>query len=110
MGVTIVVLDLAGAGLWGTLLPLWFFIAACGFSFPTVQVLALNAHGREAGTAASLLGAANFGIAGLISPLVGVLGVGTAVPMGGVMAGSALVSILALWFVVRPRRVAALSH
>lgn len=108
--ITIVVLDLAGAGLWGTLVPLWFYIAACGFSFPAVQVLALNAHGHEAGTAASLLGAANFGIAGLISPLVGVLGVTSAVPMGAVMAGSALVSILALWFVVRPHRVAALSH
>jgi MFS transporter, DHA1 family, multidrug resistance protein len=42
----IIVLDASGAGLWGTLIPLWFFIAACGFSFPSVQVLALNAHGH----------------------------------------------------------------
>jgi DHA1 family bicyclomycin/chloramphenicol resistance-like MFS transporter len=110
MGLTIAVLDRAGAGLWGTLIPLWFFIAACGFTFPTVQVLALNAHGHEAGTAASLLGAANFGVAGLISPLVGVLGVASALPMGSVMAGSALVSIGSLWFIVRPRTVPGLSH
>ncbi|WP_241982950.1 multidrug effflux MFS transporter [Cryobacterium sp. TMT1-2-1] len=106
----IVLLDSAGAGLWGILVPLWFFIAACGFTLPSVQVIALNAHGHEAGTAASLLGAGNFGVAGLISPVVGLLGVGNAIPMGAVMGSTALVSILALWFVARPHRVAALSH
>ncbi len=106
----IVLLDIAGAGLWGTLVPLWFFIAACGFTLPSVQVIALNAHGHEAGTAASLLGAANFGVAGLISPVVGLLGVGNAIPMGAVMGSTALVSILALWFIVRPRTVPALSR
>ena len=79
------VLDSLGAGLVGILVPLWFFIAACGFTFPQVQVLGLANHGKEAGTAASLLGALNFGLAGLISPVVGFLGIGTAVPMGSVM-------------------------
>ncbi|GAB3584418.1 multidrug effflux MFS transporter [Leifsonia lichenia] len=108
--VLIVILDQAHVGLWGTAIPLWFFIAACGFGFPCVQVLALNAHGHEAGTAASLLGALNFGIAGIVSPIVGILGVGSATPMGFVMAVCALVSIAALWFIVRPRTVPALAH
>jgi DHA1 family bicyclomycin/chloramphenicol resistance-like MFS transporter len=108
--VVIVVLDQAHVGLWGTAIPLWFFIAACGFGFPCVQVLALNNHGHEAGTAASLLGALNFGIAGIVSPIVGILGVGSAAPMGYVMAGCALVSISALWLIVRPRTVPALAH
>ena len=103
-------LDMLGAGLWGTLIPLWFFIAGCGFTFPTVQVIALNSHGSEAGTAASVLGAANFGIAGLISPVVGLLGVGTAVPMASVMGVCAIISVLSLWLIVRPRTVAALTH
>ncbi len=106
----IVLLDMAGAGLWGTLIPLWFFIAACGFTLPSVQVIALNAHGHEAGTAASLLGAANFGVAGLISPIVGVLGVGTAIPMASVMGITAVLSICSLWFIVRPRSVPALDY
>jgi len=105
----IVVFDLLGAGLWGTLIPLWFFIAFAGLTFPPVQVLALNAHGHEAGTAASVLGAANFGIAGVVSPIVGVLGVSSAAPMGAVMIGTSVVAILALWFVVRPSRVPALA-
>jgi len=108
--VAIMLLDLADAGLWGTVVPLWFFIAACGFTLPSVQVIALNGHGREAGTAASLLGAANFGVAGLISPIVGVLGVGTAVPMSAVMAATSVLGILSLWLIVRPRRVPALEH
>ncbi|GAA2057803.1 MULTISPECIES: multidrug effflux MFS transporter [Leifsonia] len=108
--VTIVVLDQSHVGLWGTVIPLWFFIAACGFGFPCVQVLALNGHGHEAGTAASLLGALNFGIAGIVSPVVGILGVGSAAPMGAVMAVCALVSIASLWIVVRPRSVPQLAH
>lgn len=106
----IVILESAQAGLWGTAIPLWFFIAACGFTFPCVQVLALNGHGHEAGTAASLLGALNFGIAGLVSPVVGLLGTSSAVPMGAVMAVCALVSIGALWFIVRPKTVPELAH
>ncbi len=108
--VLIVILDQAHVGLWGTAIPLWFFIAACGFGFPCVQVLALNGHGHEAGTAASLLGALNFGIAGIVSPVVGILGVGSATPMGFVMAICAVVSIAALWLIVRPRTVPALAH
>ncbi len=106
----IVVFDQAHVGLWGIIVPLWFFIAACGFGFPCVQVLALNGHGHEAGTAASLLGAANFGIAGIVSPVVGLLGVGSAAPMGTVMAICAAVSICSLWLIVRPRTVPALAH
>ncbi|WP_255252592.1 multidrug effflux MFS transporter [Curtobacterium sp. 'Ferrero'] len=108
--VAIIVLDLLGAGMVGVLVPLWFFIAACGFSFPLVQVIGLAAHGKEAGTAASLLGALNFGVAGLISPIVGLLGISTAVPMAAVMACTSAVAIVLLWAVVRPRSVPALSH
>ncbi|WP_240978391.1 multidrug effflux MFS transporter [Planctomonas sp. JC2975] len=107
----IVILGSTGTfGIWGVIVPLWFFIASCGFGFPCVQVLALNGHGAEAGTAASLQGASNFAIAGLISPLVGLLGVASAAPMGIVMLGCSNVSVCALWFVVRPRTVPALAR
>lgn len=53
------------------MIPLFVFMTACGFTFPNVQVLALDRHGKAAGTAASIIGATNFGVAGLISPLVG---------------------------------------
>ena len=107
--VAIIVLDLAGAGFWGTVVPLWFFITACGFGFPMVQALALVNHGSEAGTAASLLGAMNFGLAGLLSPIVGLFGIANAIPMGTVMALTSVVSIVSLWVIVRPRTVPPLG-
>lgn len=108
MALLIVLFDQWGFGLWGTAIPLWFYIMATGFVFPCVQVLALINHGARAGTAASLLGATTFGLAGIISPLVGVLGIDSATPMGAVMAGCIVVGIVVLWTVVRPRSVPAL--
>lgn len=105
MALLIVIFDQLGFGLWGILVPLWFYILGTGFTFPSVQVLALANHGAQAGTAASLLGAATFLLAGIISPLVGALGVDSATPMGTVQAGCILLAAAALWLVVRPRTV-----
>jgi MFS transporter, DHA1 family, multidrug resistance protein len=106
----IIVLDSFHLGLLGIVIPLWFFLTACGFGFPLVQVLALVNHPREAGTAASVLGALNFGLAGLTSPIAGLFGIHDAVPMGAVMAVTATFSVLALWFIVRPWTVARLAR
>jgi DHA1 family bicyclomycin/chloramphenicol resistance-like MFS transporter len=110
MALAIILIASAGLGLVAILIPLWFFIAAVGFGFPCVQVLALVNHGHEAGTAASLLGAVNFGLAGVISPIVGFLGTDTVVPMATVMVCTAIVSIVSIWFIVRPRTVPALAN
>ncbi|WP_414685472.1 multidrug effflux MFS transporter [Microbacterium sp. LWO12-1.2] len=110
--VAIVVADQLGLGLWGTVVPLFVFMTACGFTFPNVQVLALDRHGKAAGTAASVLGATNFGVAGLISPVVGWIskdaGI-TATTMASVMVGCAAIGILSLWLIVRPRTVGMLT-
>ncbi|MFH8249157.1 multidrug effflux MFS transporter [Microbacterium sp. B2969] len=109
---TIIVFDQLGFGLWGTVVPLFVFITACGFTFPCVQVLALDRHGKAAGTAQSIIGATNFGVAGIISPLVGWIardaGI-TATTMAVVMVACAVVAVLALWFVVQPRTVERLA-
>nr|WP_308931514.1 multidrug effflux MFS transporter [Arthrobacter sp. SLBN-112] len=105
MALLIVVFDRVGLGLWGVMIPLWFYIMGTGFMFPCVQVLALAGHAAQAGTAASLLGAATFLMAGLISPVVGWLGITSAAPMGSVQAACILLAIAALWLVVRPRTV-----
>ncbi len=111
-GSAIIVTDQLGLGLWGTVVPLFVFMTACGFTFPNVQVLALDRHGKAAGTAASILGAVNFGVAGLISPIVGWIskdaGI-TATTMASVMVGCATIGILSLWLIVRPRTVAMLT-
>jgi len=111
-GVAIIVTDQLGLGLWGTIVPLFVFMTACGFTFPNVQVLALDRHGKAAGTAASVIGATNFGVAGLISPVVGWVSKGagiTATTMASVMVGCAVIGLLSLWLIVRPRTVGMLA-
>lgn len=105
----IVVLGNSRIGLLGVVIPLFFYLAACGFSFPMLQVLGLLNHANEAATAASILGAMNFGVAALISPAATMFGGHDAIAMGAVMASTSLISVLALWFVVRPRSVPPLA-
>ncbi|MCC2031174.1 multidrug effflux MFS transporter [Microbacterium allomyrinae] len=108
----IIVTDQLGLGMWGTIIPLFFFMTACGFTFPCVQVLALDRHGKAAGTAQSIVGATNFGVAGIISPLVGWIAADagiTATTMAAVMVGCSVVGVLALWLIVRPRTVERLA-
>lgn len=108
----IIVFDQLGLGLWPTMAALYVFMTACGFTFPCVQVLALDRHGKAAGTAASIIGASNFGVAGLISPIVGWIardaGI-TATTMASVMVGCAVIGCLSLWLIVRPRTVQRLA-
>src|SRR5690606_36792478 len=111
-GTAIIITDQLGLGLWGTVVPLFFFMTACGFTFPCVQVLALDRHGKAAGTAQSIIGATNFGVAGIISPLVGWLAADagiTATTMASVMVGCSVVGALSLWLIVRPRTVERLA-
>ncbi len=62
------------AGLLGFVLPVWAILAAMGLVIPNAPAVALSRHPDAAGTAAALLGAAQFGLGAAIAPLVGVLG------------------------------------
>ncbi|WP_040163999.1 multidrug effflux MFS transporter [Microbacterium gorillae] len=108
----IVATDALELGVWGTIVPLFFFMTACGFTFPCVQVLALDRHGNAAGTAASVLGMSNNTVAAVISPVVGLISRGagiTPTTMAVVMVGCSVVGIVALWTIVRPRQVGMLN-
>jgi DHA1 family bicyclomycin/chloramphenicol resistance-like MFS transporter len=93
------------APLVAVMVPLCVFITACGFTFPSVQVLGLLHHGEEAGTAASLLGAGNFGLAAIVPPIVGLLGAASASSIGIVASVGAVCAATALLLLVRPRTV-----
>ncbi|GGB99612.1 multidrug effflux MFS transporter [Cellulomonas carbonis] len=80
------------AGLVGSI---WLTTAALGFVMANASALALSRHGERAGTAAAVIGFLQAGLAGAVSPLVGVLG-GDAVAMTAVMLGSMVVAQLAL--------------
>ncbi len=82
-------------GLAGFVLPVWAILAAMGLVIPNAPAVALSRHPDAAGTAAALLGAAQFGIGAAVAPLVGVLG-NDELALSVVMAVSALLALLAL--------------
>ena len=87
-------------GLWGLLPALWLTLFAVGFALPNVPAVALGRHPATAGTAAALLGATQFGIGAIVSPLVGLLG-NNAFAMGATISAGLLAG-LAVLLVVRP--------
>lgn len=97
---SLLALSLVGVGTPWLLVALFFTIAPLGFILPTSQILALNDHPKEAGTAASLLGALNFAVAGVVSPLVSVLGI-SFTSMATVMVGAMAIAHAGFWLVVR---------
>ncbi|MET9088364.1 multidrug effflux MFS transporter [Streptomyces sp. NPDC004237] len=90
-------------GLAGLVCPTMLFLFSAGLSVPCLPVLALGRHGHQAGTAAALLGAANFGFAGVMSPVVGAIGLSTAVPTGLVMGLTATAATGLLPLLLRRR-------
>jgi DHA1 family bicyclomycin/chloramphenicol resistance-like MFS transporter len=96
-------------GLPGVVAPLWVALFFCGISMPNGPALALARHGESAGTAAALLGAVQFGVGALVSPLVGLLG-NDAPAMGAVIFAALLVALLVLVTVVRPWQLADLDE
>lgn len=103
-GFTIAVSAALGLGLAPLLGSIFVFVSCAGLSFPCIQVTALAPHGAEAGTAAALLGAINFGLASTSAPIVGSFGTETAIPMGLAMGIVLTVATALLWIVVRPLR------
>ncbi|CAA9371760.1 MAG: Multidrug resistance transporter, Bcr/CflA family [uncultured Propionibacteriaceae bacterium] len=99
--VLLVVTMTSFGGLVGFLVPLWFVISSAGLSFPNAPAIALNRHGEAAGTAAALLGSAQFLIGGLTAPLVGALDNGTPVPMAAVIVGTTGLASLLLFLTRR---------
>jgi DHA1 family bicyclomycin/chloramphenicol resistance-like MFS transporter len=94
--VVLLVVALTGAGdLFGLLAALWVTLGLIQFIPPNAAAIALGRHGAIAGTAAAFIGATQAGVAGVISPLVGVLG-GDARAMCLVMIASAAAAMLIL--------------
>jgi DHA1 family bicyclomycin/chloramphenicol resistance-like MFS transporter len=94
----VVFVGLAGAdvdGLAAFLVPVWLILAAMGFVIPNAPAVALGRHPDAAGTAAALLGAAQFGLGAAVAPLVGVLGNGE-FALALVMTAGVVVALFAL--------------
>jgi DHA1 family bicyclomycin/chloramphenicol resistance-like MFS transporter len=81
-------------GLPGFVVPVWAILAAMGLVIPNAPAVALSRHPDAAGTAAALLGAAQFGLGAAVAPLVGVLG-NDEIALALVMTTGAAIALLA---------------
>jgi DHA1 family bicyclomycin/chloramphenicol resistance-like MFS transporter len=82
-------------GLLGFVLPVWAILAAMGLVIPNAPAVALSRHHEASGTAAALLGAAQFGLGAAVAPLVGVLG-NDEFALAVVMTAGVLIALFAL--------------
>lgn len=86
--------------------PLFTAVGSLGLVLGNATALALGAVPSSAGSASAVLGALQFGLAALVSPLVSIGGSRTAAPLAIVMLAAAVIAVLAL-FAARGRAARA---
>jgi DHA1 family bicyclomycin/chloramphenicol resistance-like MFS transporter len=92
-----------------TVVPLMaMFLVSFGMTITPIQTIALQGHGSEAGTAASVLGVMNSATAALSAPLYPLIGSATTTGLGLTVAITHLAAIGVFFFVVRPSSVPAM--
>lgn len=84
---------LTGPRIWVMLPLLWCTVTSLGLVVANATSLALDQVRRVAGTGSAVLGLLQYALAAVVSPVVGVAGSGTAVPMSITMTVCALVAI-----------------
>lgn len=92
---------IGGSHIW-LVLPLMFaVVASIGFIMGNATALAQGQVSEAAGTGSALMGACQFGLAALVSPLVGIGGSDTAVPMAVAILASGAVAMASLKVLAR---------
>lgn len=102
-GIAVLLAVVTDAGLAPLLVALFVAVASVGLVMPNAAALALQDHGDTAGSAAALLGFAQFLIGGVLAPIAGAGGAGTAVPMGAQMAVLGALSLIVFLALTRRR-------
>jgi DHA1 family bicyclomycin/chloramphenicol resistance-like MFS transporter len=99
--VTVLVVAIVHGPLFALVIPLFFFVAAIGITSTAAFPLAMESQGHMAGSAAALLGVIPFLLGAVVSPLVGIAGEDTAVPLGVIILLTSTAAMLAYFFLVR---------
>lgn len=95
---------IARLGLVALMLSLLVAIAPIGMLGPNASALALASYADAAGSASALMGVLQFVIGAATSPLVGIAGQKTALPMALVMTAQSLMALATLWLLTRDER------
>ena len=90
-------------GLASIFIPIFLYVASCGFVFPNGSAIAMMRHGKIAGIASSLLGTNQFTLAAIATIVLGAMETTTALPMAIVIAGCAAAATLLNFLTLGPR-------
>jgi MFS transporter, DHA1 family, multidrug resistance protein len=84
-------------GIIGVSVLIFVLLSCLGTANPVAAALSMAPFSENAGTAASLFGLIRWGVAGISSLVVSMFKSNSAIPLAGIMAGTALLSLLVLW-------------
>lgn len=93
-GIWLFISTLSGAMLIIVLPAFFLVVSSLGIVGPTSTSLAMQTQKKTAGSAAAMLGVLNLLIGGLVSPLIGLFGTESPVPMGTIIFLTTLISLL----------------
>lgn len=91
--------------LFALVLPLFCFVASIGITSTASFSLAMESQSHMAGSASALLGLLPFLLGAITSPLVGIAGEYSAVPMGVIILSTSLLALLAYFGLAQFRHI-----
>jgi MFS transporter, DHA1 family, multidrug resistance protein len=100
-GTFLLIALLLKAPLLAVAIPIFFLVCSIGIIATTSFALAMETQGHIAGSASALLGLLPFVLGSITSPLVGVAGEYSAIPMGVVILSASLLALLSYFTLVR---------
>lgn len=100
-GTFLLVALLLKAPLLAVAIPIFFLVCSIGIISTTSFALAIETQGHIAGSASALLGLLPFALGSLTSPLVGMAGEYSAIPMGVVILSASFLALLSYFVLVR---------
>jgi DHA1 family bicyclomycin/chloramphenicol resistance-like MFS transporter len=99
--VVVLVVAIVHGPLFALVIPLFFFVASIGITSTAAFPLAMESQGHMAGSAAALLGLIPFLLGAVVSPLVGIAGEDTAIPLGVIILLTSTMALLSYFLLVR---------
>ncbi len=100
-GTCLLIALLLEAPLLAVAIPIFFLVCSIGMISTTSFALAIESQGHIAGSASALLGLLPFVLGSITSPLVGVAGEYSAIPMGVVILSTSLLALFSYFGLVR---------
>lgn len=100
-GICLVIAQMLDLGLWGTVIPIVFYVGTISIIGSNSMALLLSNYPQMAGTASSLAGTLRFGMGSIVGGIAALLPVGSAWPMACTIAVCGILAILFYYLLAR---------